>query len=90
VKAIVSADDVRECKPHPAGYLEALKIAGCEPREAIVIEDSASGIRAGKLAGCEVWGVAHSYGVETLQTAGADLVFEAIGAIDLDAIAGAR
>ncbi|MBR2577780.1 MAG: HAD family phosphatase [Erysipelotrichaceae bacterium] len=48
-------DDVRE-KPHPDVYLKAMEALGVRPEETIVVEDSWSGIKAGKAAGAYVIG----------------------------------
>ena len=47
---IQSSDDVENGKPAPDVYLEALKFFNIEPKESIVVEDSYSGILAGKNA----------------------------------------
>jgi HAD superfamily hydrolase (TIGR01509 family) len=48
------AEDVPRSKPAPDGYLMACARLGVEPRRAVVIEESASGIAAGRAAGCLV------------------------------------
>jgi sugar-phosphatase len=48
---LVSADDVLRGKPDPEGYATALKRLGVEPAQAIVIEDTATGIAAAHAAG---------------------------------------
>jgi sugar-phosphatase len=48
---LVTADDVRRGKPDPEGYRAAAAHLGIEPRDAIVLEDSADGIRAARAAG---------------------------------------
>jgi HAD superfamily hydrolase (TIGR01509 family) len=48
------AEDVPRSKPAPDGYLAACRALGVAPNEALVIEDSASGIAAGRAAGCAV------------------------------------
>ncbi|WP_052869002.1 HAD-IA family hydrolase [Streptomyces niger] len=48
---LVSADDVTHGKPDPEGYLRAAAALGCSPEDAVVVEDSGAGVRAG-LAGC--------------------------------------
>ncbi len=70
---IVAAEDVKHCKPHPEGYLLALKaLAGAGP--AVVIEDSTAGIEAAKKAGLRCAAVAHSFPEARLRAAGADVV----------------
>lgn len=56
-EVFVTADDVAVGKPDPAGYLAAAAGLGLAPAQALVVEDSPSGIRAGLAAGCPVLGV---------------------------------
>jgi len=48
---IVSADDVRNAKPSPEGYLLAAERLQVSPKECLVIEDSPHGVEAAKRAG---------------------------------------
>jgi HAD superfamily hydrolase (TIGR01509 family) len=48
------AEDVPRSKPAPDGYLMACERLGVEPRHAVVVEDSAAGVAAGRAAGCIV------------------------------------
>ena len=48
--ATVTADDLREGKPDPAGYRMAAKLLGVAPSACVVLEDSASGIAAARAA----------------------------------------
>ncbi len=68
-EVFVAAEDVAAGKPDPAGYLAAAAGLGLTPADALVLEDSPSGIAAGQAAGCRVLGV----GEEALGTS-ADLV----------------
>lgn len=43
---IVSAEDVRNGKPDPEGYLKAANLLGIQPANCIVIEDAIAGIQA--------------------------------------------
>jgi beta-phosphoglucomutase len=74
VAFIVSAEDTKECKPHPEGYLLGLAALGRGPGGVVVIEDSLAGIAAAKHAGLRCAAVAHSYSEEKLRRAGADVV----------------
>lgn len=49
-KNITSVSEVRNGKPNPDLFLEALKKNNVKPREAIVFEDSLSGVKAAKTA----------------------------------------
>jgi len=51
---VIAAEDVPRSKPAPDGYLAALAALGVAPADAVVIEDSAAGIAAGRAAGCHV------------------------------------
>ncbi len=63
-EVFVAAEDVTAGKPDPAGYLAAARGLGVSPAEALVLEDSPSGIAAGLAAGCRVLGI----GEEALDT----------------------
>lgn len=48
---VITAEDVRETKPHPELYEKGLLAADSTPAEAIVVEDSPRGLRAAVAAG---------------------------------------
>lgn len=48
---VITAEDVRETKPHPELYEKGLLAAGSTPNDTIVIEDSSRGLRAAVAAG---------------------------------------
>jgi len=50
----VSSDEVQHGKPAPDVYVEVLRRMGVAAAEAVVVEDSGGGIRAGKAAGAKV------------------------------------
>jgi HAD superfamily hydrolase (TIGR01509 family) len=72
---------VKRGKPAPDLFLHAAAAMHADPRRTVVIEDSVSGVRAGKAAGMTVWGFvggghyASRDGQTILQAAGADRVF---------------
>ena len=78
---IYTAQMVRHGKPAPDLFLHAAEKMGAQPARTLVIEDSASGVQAGKAAGMTVWGfVGGSHyrrrdGHAILSAAGADRVF---------------
>lgn len=51
---IILYEDVINKKPHPEVYLKLIKTLNIPPSECLVIEDSLSGVQAGKNAGIEV------------------------------------
>jgi beta-phosphoglucomutase-like phosphatase (HAD superfamily) len=73
---------VKHGKPAPDLFLHAAERMRADPRRTLVIEDSVSGVTAGKAAGMTVWGfVGGSHyrsrdGRAILLEAGADRVFE--------------
>lgn len=66
---IVTADAVTEGKPHPAPYLAGAKLLGLAPEECVVFEDSESGAKAGRAAGCTVIATPFSHPIESLEAA---------------------
>ncbi|MFE6482789.1 HAD family hydrolase [Streptomyces sp. NPDC057757] len=57
----VCAEDVREGKPSPEGYLTAAARLGVDPARCVVVEDSPVGVEAGLAAGCTVYAVATTH-----------------------------
>lgn len=53
-KVIVPADEIRNGKPHPEGFLRAAELLGVPPEECLVFEDTRPGIEAGMNAGMQV------------------------------------
>jgi HAD superfamily hydrolase (TIGR01509 family) len=54
---IVTANDVKNSKPHPEPYQKALERLGVSPSDALVIEDNPSGVKSAKAVkpeGCKV------------------------------------
>jgi HAD superfamily hydrolase (TIGR01509 family) len=78
---LYTAQMVEHGKPAPDLFLYAAERMQADPRRTLVIEDSISGVRAGKAAGMTVWGfVGGSHyqsrdGRAMLREAGADRVF---------------
>ena len=82
--AVVSAEDVRVCKPDPDCYNRAFmrvdekqRAAGklsLSPNECLVIEDSPPGIRAACSAGMRTLGVTNTVPADELRAAGAEVV----------------
>lgn len=76
---IFSAKQVDRPKPYPDVYLHALRSVGLEPLQALVVEDSPTGIEAAKAAGLRVVGflgashITEGHG-EQLKAKGADFL----------------
>jgi beta-phosphoglucomutase len=48
---IVSNQDVKEAKPNPEMYQQAMSMMGCAPGECLILEDNENGIKAAVAAG---------------------------------------
>jgi HAD superfamily hydrolase (TIGR01509 family) len=91
---IVSAEDVRHCKPHPEPFLTALdrlnrKTAPTPPiapRECLVIEDALHGIAAAHEAGMKCLAVAGSYPAYRLGAA--DMVVPSLEGLPIEKLEG--
>ena len=66
---LVAADFVTRGKPHPEPFLAGAALLGFSPQECVVFEDSASGARAGRAAGCTVVATTFSHPAESLEAA---------------------
>jgi sugar-phosphatase len=66
---LVTADFVTRGKPHPEPFLAGAAMLGFAPEECVVFEDSSSGAKAGRAAGCTVVATTFSHPVETLDAA---------------------
>lgn len=82
---VISGDECVAHKPSPEIYLRAMVRLGVRPEEAIVVEDSPIGIRAGKESGALVCAMAQPLGV-ILNQGEADIVIDDLR--ELVAIAG--
>jgi HAD superfamily hydrolase (TIGR01509 family) len=56
---LVAGDDVENPKPHPDPYLHAAALLDIDVADAVVIEDSPTGLRAGLASGAVTLGVPH-------------------------------
>ena len=69
---VVTAEDVVDGKPHPAGYRLACERLGVEPATTWAVEDSPAGVRAALDAGVgTVVGVSTTHAADELVEAGA-------------------
>lgn len=73
---ILCADDISKAKPAPEIYLRASGLMGLQPRECLVIEDSAAGIAAARAAGAYCAALAGTLSRPQLLCAGADVVLD--------------
>jgi mannitol-1-/sugar-/sorbitol-6-phosphatase len=63
---IITADMVEKGKPDPEPYRRGAELLGLAPADCLVIEDSASGAKAGHAAGCKVLATLFSHSLESL------------------------
>ena len=76
--AIVAANhDVARAKPRPDLYLEACRLIGVAPKEAVAFEDSPNGVRAARAAGIFVVAVPNDV-TRSLGLEEADLVLDSL------------
>jgi sugar-phosphatase len=66
---IITANHVTSGKPHPDPYLRGAEILGIPAADCVVFEDSASGTKSGRAAGCTVVGTTFSHSIEELSAA---------------------
>lgn len=67
-----SFDDVAMPKPAPDMYRAAAQSCDADPHHCVVVEDSVTGSRAGRAAGCRVLGFAHATDAAALRDVGAE------------------
>jgi HAD superfamily hydrolase (TIGR01509 family) len=79
--ATVAGDEVERGKPHPAPYLAAADILGVAPAACVAIEDSPTGTRSARAAGCVVLGVPHMVEIPKDLV---DAVVPSLTAVDVD------
>jgi HAD superfamily hydrolase (TIGR01509 family) len=66
---LISAEQVANGKPDPAGYLRAAELLGVEPEHSLVLEDAPAGVEAGRAAGMTVVAVLTTNSEEALHLA---------------------
>jgi len=66
---LITANHVTSGKPHPEPYLRGAELLGLPATDCVVFEDSASGTKAGRSAGCTVIGTTFSHSIEELSAA---------------------
>jgi len=84
MKEIVTGDDpnVKNGKPAPDIFIEAARRLGYDPSECMVFEDSMSGVKSGKTAGCVVVAVPDPRMSKSVFEPIADVVVDDLWAFD--------
>jgi mannitol-1-/sugar-/sorbitol-6-phosphatase len=65
-EVLISGDDVTKGKPDPEGFLKAASHLGVRPERCIVVEDSPTGILAGRRAGMNIVAITTTFAAEKL------------------------
>lgn len=82
---VVTGDNVINSKPHPEIYLKTAAAIQYPPQKCVIIEDSLSGIAAGRQAGCKIIGITTTHTRDELRSV-TDLViddFDQLMVVDL-------
>jgi len=66
---LICAEDVRQGKPDPEGYLAAAAQLGFQPGDCVIIEDAPAGLEAARRAGIRSIGIATTFDRSMLQSA---------------------
>lgn len=66
---IVTSEMVEKGKPDPAPFLAGAALLGFAPEDCVVFEDSSSGAKSGRAAGCTVVATTFSHPVDSLDAA---------------------
>lgn len=65
-RAFVTAEEVRQGKPHPEGYLKAASLLGVATHDCLVIEDAPAGIQAARAGEMRVLAITTTFPAEKL------------------------
>lgn len=79
-KTVLDESFVTRGKPDPQIYLKTAAAVGFPPEKCIVIEDSLSGVKAGKAAGCKVIGITTTHSRRELEET--DMVIDNFNELD--------
>jgi sugar-phosphatase len=77
---LITAENVAVGKPDPAPYLAGASLLGFAPRDCVVFEDSSSGTKSGRAAGCIVVATTFSHPVDSLE---ADYLLEDVAGVNV-------
>jgi mannitol-1-/sugar-/sorbitol-6-phosphatase len=80
----VTAQDIVHGKPDPEPYVKGAALLGFSPRDCVVVEDAAAGVRAGKAAGTRVAAVQTTETNDALIELGADWIVKDCRSLSLE------
>jgi len=83
---LITADQVTQGKPDPQAFLAGAALLGFAPEQCVVFEDSASGAKAGRAAGCTVVATTFSHPVASLDAA--DYLLEDVTGVSVETLKG--
>jgi len=66
---LITAEKVVKGKPDPAPFLAGAALLGFAPEDCVVFEDSSSGVKSGRAAGCSVVATTFSHPIDSLEAA---------------------
>lgn len=75
---IVTEDEIINAKPDPEIFLKCAEGIGIEPKNCIVIEDAANGVKAAKEAGMKCVAITYTSNRNVLVDAGANVIINSI------------
>jgi HAD superfamily hydrolase (TIGR01509 family) len=78
-QVFVCEGDTARAKPFPDPVIKGCELLSVVPNETIYVEDSVTGVMAGKASGCFTIAVTAGMKIDLLKEAGADLVLDNIG-----------
>jgi len=81
---LVTSNDVQRGKPFPDPYRKGAELLGIPPSECVVVEDAATGVRAGKAAGARVLALRTTSTDAEILSAGADWIVDDLSAVSLE------
>lgn len=84
-KVFITAEQIKNSKPHPEPFLLGAQELGLSPSDCIVVEDAIAGIQSGLAAGCKVIAVNAPSAVNEIEHI--DLVISSLESILLQYIA---
>ncbi|MEC7906719.1 MAG: HAD family phosphatase [Verrucomicrobiota bacterium] len=85
---IVAAADVEKGKPDPEVFLKAAGKLEVAPERCVVLEDSLSGIEAGKTGGMKVVALTTTNSREILEKSPTDLIVDSFNEVTIDRLGG--
>jgi mannitol-1-/sugar-/sorbitol-6-phosphatase len=65
----ITSESVTQGKPDPAPFVAGAALLGFAPEDCVVFEDSSSGVKAGRAAGCTVVATTFSHPIDSLAAA---------------------